>query len=134
MGKDIAKKFAIGTAVAAVAGYLAGLLTAPKAGKDTRQDIKDNAAKGVAEAEKQLQSVQDELKAALDDASSKGEKLGKKAKEELEGLVAKAGDAKSKVAEVTKALKSGAAEDKELQKALDEAKTALKHLRTYLSK
>ena len=134
MSKDTARKFAIGAAVAAAAGYLAGLLTAPKAGKDTRQGIKDNAAKGVAEAEKQLQNVQDELKNALDEASAKGEKLSKKAKDELQDLVGKAGEAKDKVTEVAKALKNGAAEDKELQKALDDAKKALKHLRAYMSK
>lgn len=135
MSKDnTAKKFAIGAAIAAAAGYVAGVLTAPKAGKDTRQSIKDNAAKGVSEAEKQLQHVQDELKSVLDDASEKGSKLSKKAKEELEDLVGKAGDAKDKTTEVMKALKSGDAEDKELQRALRDAKTAVKHLRTYLSK
>lgn len=135
MSKDnTVKKFALGAAIAAAAGYVAGLLTAPKAGKDTRQDIKDSAAKGVAEAEKQLQHAQDELKSVLDDATNKGSKLSKKAKEELEDLVSQAGEAKDKVTEVAKALKSGAAEDKELQRALDDAKKAVKHLRAYMSK
>lgn len=135
MTKDnTAKKFAMGAAVAAVAGYVAGLLTAPKSGKDARQDIKDNAAKGVAEAEKQLQNVQDELKSLLDDAANRGDKLSKKAKQELEEISAKAGDAKGKTAEVLSALRKGTAEDKELQRALDDAKAAIKHLRSYLSK
>lgn len=134
MSKNTGKRYAAWTAVAAAVGYVAGVLTAPKAGKAVRQDIKDNAAKGVAEAEKQLQSVQDELKGLLDDVSHQGEKLSKKAKQELEDIAAKAGDAKSKTAEVLNALRKGTAEDKELQRALDDAKTAIKHLRSYLSK
>jgi gas vesicle protein len=105
MGKNTGKRFAAWTALAAAAGYIAGVLTAPKAGKDARQDIKDTAAKGVAEAEKQLQNVQDELKGLLDDASHQGDKLSKKAKQELEDIAAKAGDAKDKTAEVLTALR-----------------------------
>lgn len=134
MAKNSGRKYAAWTAIAAAAGYVAGVLTAPKAGKDSRQGIKDSAAKGVAEAEKQLQNVQDELKGLLDDASSRGDKLSKKAKEELEDISAKAGDAKSKTAEVLTALRKGTADDKELQRALNDAKATIKHLRKYLSK
>jgi len=134
MAKVTAKKFAVGTAIAAAAGYVVGTLTAPKSGKDTRQDIKDTAAKGVAEAEKQLQNVQDELKSLLDDASDRGSKLSKKAKEELEDVASKAGEAKNKTTEVLSALRKGTADDRELQRALDQAKSSIKHLRKYLSK
>lgn len=134
MGKGTAKKFAVGAAIAAAAGYVVGTLTAPKSGKDTRKDIKDNAAKGVAEAEKQLQNVQDELKDLLDGASVRGEKLSKKAKEEFEDVLEKADVAKGKTREVLTALRKGTADDKELQRALNDAKDAIKHLRTYLSK
>jgi gas vesicle protein len=134
MGTSNAKKFAIGAAIAATAGYIAGVLTAPKSGKEARQDIKDTASKGVAEAEKQLQNVQDELKGLLDGASERGEKLSKKAKEEYEDVLEKAGDAKSKTREVLAALRKGTADDKELQRALNDAKDAVKHLRKYLTK
>jgi len=36
-------KFGLVAAGAAVAGYVAGILTAPKSGKETRKDIKDKA-------------------------------------------------------------------------------------------
>lgn len=134
MGKNSAKKFAIGAAIAATAGYVVGTLTAPKSGKEARKDIKDTASKGVAEAEKQLQNVQDELKGLLDDASDRGEKLSKKAKEEYGDVLAKADTAKSKTREVLTALRKGTADDKELQRSLNDAKDAIKHLRKYLSK
>ncbi|MCA1806602.1 MAG: YtxH domain-containing protein, partial [Actinobacteria bacterium] len=36
-------KFAIGAVFAAAAGYVTGILTAPKSGKETRKDIHDTA-------------------------------------------------------------------------------------------
>jgi gas vesicle protein len=134
MAKGTAKKFAIGAAIAAATGYIVGLLTAPKAGKDSRREIKDTAAKGVAEAEKQLQNVQDELKTLLDNASGSSAKLSNKAKAELEDVIAKADDAKGKTREVLGALRKGTADDKELQRAITDAKDAIKHLRKYLTK
>ncbi|MEO7364397.1 MAG: YtxH domain-containing protein [Candidatus Saccharimonadales bacterium] len=44
------KKLAIGAAIAGAAGYLAGVLTAPKSGKATRDDIKDATQRGISEA------------------------------------------------------------------------------------
>jgi gas vesicle protein len=38
-------KFAIGALLGAAAGFVAGILTAPKSGKETREDIKDTAVK-----------------------------------------------------------------------------------------
>jgi gas vesicle protein len=131
---NAAKKIAVGAAIAAPAGYVVGMLTAPKSGKEARKDIQDTAAKGVAEAEKQLSKVQDELKGLLDDATNRGEKLSKKAKEEFDDALGKADTAKGKTRDVLTALRKGTADDKELQRALNDAKDAIKHLRKYLSK
>ena len=40
-------KFVLGALVGAAAGVVAGMLTAPKSGKETRADIKSKAAKRV---------------------------------------------------------------------------------------
>lgn len=40
----ISKKFALGAIVGMTAGVIAGMLTAPKAGKDTRANIRQRAA------------------------------------------------------------------------------------------
>lgn len=128
------KKVAIFSSVAAAAGYLAGVLTAPKSGRDTRKDIKSAADKGFAEAEKDLKKLNAELGKVIDDAKGGGEKLGVKAKKELDELVEKAQDTKEKVREMLSALHEGDAEDKDLSKAIKDANTALKHLRDYLKK
>jgi gas vesicle protein len=51
------KRLAMGSALAATAGYLAGVLTAPKSGKETRSDLKGVADKSWAEAEKDLTNL-----------------------------------------------------------------------------
>lgn len=134
MSKDSAKKFAIGTVVAAAAGYVAGVLTAPKSGKETRQDIKDTAEKSVAEAEKQLRKLHTELNNLIDEAKSKAGDLSDKTRKELDNLLEKAKDSKDKAHELMSALHEGDAEDKDLKKAISDATRAIEHLRDYLSK
>jgi gas vesicle protein len=128
------KRTAAAGTIAAVAGYLAGILTAPKSGQETRQDIKTAADRSRAEAEKDFKKVQAELDNAITDAKSGSSKLGKKAQEELGELLDKAKDTKTKGGEVLAAIKAGEAEDKDLQRAVRNANTALKSLRKYLKK
>ncbi|HSW92257.1 MAG TPA: YtxH domain-containing protein [Patescibacteria group bacterium] len=47
-------KFALGAIIGAAAGLVAGVLTAPKAGKETRADIKAKAGELKADADKKL--------------------------------------------------------------------------------
>jgi gas vesicle protein len=125
-------KWAVGALVAGVVGYAAGILTAPKSGKETREDIKHAASKARAEVEKKLKEVHSQLNGALDEAKERGAKLSGQARETLDDLVGKATAAKEKVREVLSGLHDGDADDPELQKALDDAKTALKHLQNYV--
>ena len=59
--KNSGKKIAIGTIVAGAVGYVAGILTAPKSGKETRKDIGDAAVKAKNEAERKLKKMHSEL-------------------------------------------------------------------------
>jgi len=128
------KKLAIGGAIAAAAGYLAGILTAPKSGKETRSDIKDATAKGLKEAEKELKKLHAELTKVIDQAKVKSGKVGDKASRELGGLIEKAKDTKEKAREMISAIHEGDAEDKDLKRAVKDATEALDHLRDYLKK
>src|SRR4051794_28133267 len=107
MAKDTAKKLAITTAIAGVAGYVAGILTAPKSGKETRQDIKDAAHKGAAEAEKKLKELHTELSKLLDEVKSRSGDLSEKARKELDSLVAAGKASKEKARELLSALHEG---------------------------
>lgn len=125
-------KWAIGAAIAGVAGFVAGILTAPKSGKETREDIKHVATKAKSEAEKKLKTLHSELNSALADVKAKGEELSGKAKDEYNDIVEKAKGAKEKVREVLSTMHDGNPDDPELKKALGDAKDALKSLEKFL--
>jgi len=133
MGKQTGR-FAIATVIAAAAGYVAGVLTAPKSGKETRQDIKDAANKKITELERQLKQKHTELNNLLSDAGERINKVKGSAKEDLEQLTTKAMQAKDKVRIALSGIRDGESSDKDLQKAIDDAQKAIDHLKTYLKK
>ena len=132
--EDATKKIAIGTAIAAVAGYVAGVLTAPKSGRETREDIKQNAQKGLKEAEKQLKGLHTELDKLIVQAKESSEDLSSRTQKELTNLLDKAKDSKEKAREMLSGLHEGEADDADLKKAIGDATKAIEHLRNYLSK
>lgn len=134
MAKSSSNKWAFGAIMAGVAGFLAGVLTAPKSGKDTRKDIKNVALKARTEAEKNLKALHSELNHKIDEAKITGEKMSGKAKSEYEDILDKAKQAKEKVREVLSTLHDGDAEDPDLKKALQDAKDSLKNLEKFVKK
>jgi gas vesicle protein len=128
------KRLAIGSTVAAAAGYIAGVLTAPNSGKKTRDDIRSAAERSRSEAEKDLKRLHTELDKAIKDAKANSTKLSAKAKQERDELVDRAKDTKEKAREVLSAIHEGDADDQDLKKAVKNANTAIKHLRSYLKK
>ncbi|PIZ62849.1 hypothetical protein COY17_01795 [Candidatus Saccharibacteria bacterium CG_4_10_14_0_2_um_filter_52_9] len=132
--RETMKRVAVGSTIAAAAGYLAGLLTAPKPGKQTRQDIKKAADKSLAEAEKDLKKLHTELDKVIKQAKTQGRKAGVKAQKEMTVVLEKAKDSKEKAREVLSAIHEGDAEDKDLKKAIKDANDAIANLKTYLKK
>lgn len=128
------KRIALGTLVAGAAGYVAGILTAPKSGEATRKDIKDAGNNTVTEAERQLKKLHTELSRLLADAKKQGGTAKGKAKTQYDDVTAKATTAKQKAREIISAVHEGDADDKELQRAMTEASKAIKHLKSYLKK
>lgn len=134
MGKNGARNFAVGAVVAGVTGYLAGLLTAPKSGKETRQDIQDTALKAKREAEAQLKKLHSEIDVLISKGQTVFGKGQKAAQQDLGEALQKAEAAKEKAREILSALHDGDAEDKDLQKAIEDVKKASSHLKSYLEK
>lgn len=124
-------KFALGALIAAAVGYVAGILTAPKSGKETRADIKQAAETSIAEVKKRLAQLQDEISELTVSAKSQLDVVTGKAKEELGKAVEAASHAKEKIARV---VKNGKSSDKDLDKALKEAQAAVDHLKSFLTK
>lgn len=131
---DKYKLVAIGSLFAGAAGYIAGILTAPKSGKDTRDDIKNAAINSRKEAEAELKKLHTELNKVIDEAKARSKKASNKSNEELKELVEKTQDSKEKVREVLSAIHEGDAEDDDLKRAISSATIALEHLKDYLQK
>lgn len=129
---EVAKKFALGAILSAAAGYVAGLLTAPQSGKETRQDIKEKAADTYSAAEKQLKKLHTELSDVIDEVSDRFESF--KERGEVSNALDRGRDAKQKAREVLSTLHDGEAEDKDLKKAIADATKAIEHLRDFLRK
>lgn len=127
-------KFAAAALLAGVAGYVVGVLTAPKSGKETRQDLKDAAQTRISELEKQLKKVHTELSAQLTKVKSRAENLKGKAKKEADTLIERATKAKDKARETLSAVHGGEADDAELEKAISDAEKAVEHLKQYIIK
>lgn len=134
VSKGTGKKVAIGAVVAGVIGYAAGILTAPKSGKETREDIKHTATKAKTQAEKKLKELHSELNRQLELARKKGSKLTGRARDELDKAVASADTVKEKVRLMLSALHEGDADDPELKQALKDAQNALKQLEKFVKK
>lgn len=134
MGKTDGKNVVAAVIIGAAAGYVAGILTAPKSGKETRADIKNATDKYVADAQVKLQSLREDLSNLIDDATERAKLYSEKGKKEVAGLVDKAKSAQVKAKEVLGAVKNGEAQDKDLQKALQDANNAKDHLAEYLKK
>lgn len=129
------KRLAVGSTVAAVAGYLAGILTAPKSGQQTRADIKTATSDTFAAAEKDLKKLHTELNTIITDAKQSGDVLSKKAQAELDELLDKASDTKEKARElITVIHEGGVTDDKDLKQAIKDANSAIDKIRDYLKK
>src|SRR5690606_39969342 len=99
------KKWAIGAILAGIGGYVAGILTAPKSGKETRQDIKEEAVKLKTEAEKKLKELHTELDVVIGEAKDKAGDV----KSAAGKAVVAAEAAKSKVKEILSGIHAGEA-------------------------
>lgn len=128
------KKLAVGALIGAAAGYVAGVLTAPKSGKETRSDIKHAAQRAKVETEKALKAAHSELDELLASAKTQAGKLGKRAKHDFDNAVNAAKNAKEKARLMLSTLHEGGAEDAELKAALKDAKKATAHLKNFITK
>lgn len=133
MGKT-AKRIAIGATIAAAAGYVAGILTAPKSGKETRDDIKNKALQTYSEAEKELKKLHTQLADVMAQAKDKASELTGKARSQYEEVIQKSQEAKDKVREILSSLHEGDADDKDLKKAIQEAEKAIENLKSFVKK
>lgn len=126
------RNLALGGLVLAGVSYVAGLLTAPKSGKETRKDIKNTAAKAKLEAEKKLKHAHSELNSTIDNATKKASTAKDGADKELKKALAQADIVRQKTREILSAVHEGEAQNKDLEKALNDVKNSIKHIKSFL--
>lgn len=125
----MAKKEAVkGGIIGVLIGAVAGILFAPKAGKETRKDIKDAAIKANHEAEAKLKELHKELMQKTEEAKEFTAEYTGKAKDELEDLQKRAEFTKKKISELISAVREFEAEDEEVASVLAEGKEVVKKL------
>jgi gas vesicle protein len=134
MAKNTVKRVAVGTLIAGVVGYLAGILTAPKSGKDTRDEIKRDVTKKIKEAENELKTLLADLNKILDEAKKVADKFSGTAKKDLDGLTDSAAEAKEKVRKMLSAVHDGDTEDIDLHTAIKDANAAIERIKEFLKK
>jgi gas vesicle protein len=135
MTKNSEKKgLAIGAVVGAVVGVVAGLLFAPKSGKETRQDIKNTTKKTAEAIKKEASKIEAELKETLSSLEPKLKSLKGKTLDVAKEKVTEAKNTYDNLVDVVKAFKAGKASDKDLDKAIQQARDAKESLKAFLSK
>jgi|ADGO01.1.fsa_nt_gi hypothetical protein len=129
------KRFAVGALLAAAAGYIAGILTAPKSGKETREDIKNAAVKNVQSRRERIEGAAHRAKQTQ--SAKQARRLASsrvRTQKNFDKAVEGAKVAKEKARELLSAVHEGDAEDKDLKQAIEEAKKAAEHLKSFLKK
>ena len=95
--KNVAGTVAIGAAITAVAGYIAGVLTAPKSGKETREDIKVASTKAKDTAVEKAEEAKEAGLRVASDVKAKAEEVAGDVKAKAEEIY---GDASDKAVEL----------------------------------
>lgn len=76
-------KLAAGALIGAAAGFVTGILTAPKAGKETRADLKAKAVEVKGKAEKTVKDTKKTVEKQVNDYRDRVTRAADSAKQEL---------------------------------------------------
>jgi gas vesicle protein len=82
-------KFGFGLIIGAIAGVVAGLLTAPKSGKETRADLKHKKEEVQSDANAKIDEARGKARAVADDAKIRVNKAADEAKAKADDLKAR---------------------------------------------
>lgn len=131
---DKIKNLAFGTLVGAAAGFVAGVLLAPKSGQETRQDLRHSSKNIAREVDKHAKKLHQDLSRAVDTASTEFDHATHQVKAELSKHALKATKSRDQLASVMSAVRSGNSTDEDLDIAVKNAQSALDSLKKYLKK
>lgn len=129
------RNLALGAIIGAGVGYVVGILTAPKTGKETRHDIATATIAAKNKAEKTIKVLHSDLVTMLKEGEAILKDTSATAKEGLVKALEAAKAARDNTREILSAIHEGdATTDADLQKAIKEANSAIEHLKKYIGK
>lgn len=117
--------------IAAGAGYLGGLLSAPRSGKQTRKQLSRSASKAKVQGEKQLKGLYTEVKDNLDKVEARIAKTRGKASDEMKDAVKAGKEAQAKAKMLLSALHDGDVDDPNLKAVIADVKSARDNLEKF---
>lgn len=117
-------KFGLGVIFGALAGAVAALLSAPKSGKETREELKKVADNFGADAEKKLKYLHGEASKLIEKCEAEGKKLSGTAKKDADQVLEKASNIKDRIKKYIAEVKNGDENSEDL--SLEDLKKELK--------
>lgn len=130
--KNKRKGLAIGGLLAAAAGFITGILLAPKSGRQTREDIKQTASNLSESASIEAKKLQANLSRLITKAEAKVKQASQTTGKRGQQIISRADKTKADLIAIAKAVKAGKAKDKDLNTAVKKAQEALKALQAYI--
>lgn len=134
MKKQHAKTATVAGLIGLGVGLVAGYLTAPQSGKETREDIMNKSRDLKDQAVEQYHETKDKISQAIEEGMEAANNFTGSSKRTLMNLVNKAKEAEYKAMDVFRAVKSGEADDRNLDKAVSHANKAKDNLLKFLNK
>jgi len=132
------KKVTIGVSLAAVAGFITGILTAPQSGKKTRTDIKDSLTANIGLAEDKLTLLHSEINELINIAKeeTKEDILNPRNVKRYKMILEMAQASKEKLSNILEEIKTDghSSKDEDLKQAINEAEKSIKHVKSFLLK
>lgn len=131
---DYKRKIALSALVAGLIGYGVGILTAPKSGKETRNDVRKSAESYTRKLEIKLKKYHVDITELIAEAKVIGLSYKGKAKNELNKLTDIALEARHRISLALTALHEGEKVDVELEDAINDATDSIDKLRNFVDK
>jgi gas vesicle protein len=130
--KKNSRNIIVGAILVGAASYVAGILTAPKKGKETREDIRHASVNFKISLEKSLKKLYADSSQQLERALHVNQKLTAQTKKELDLLVASVKHAKDRIKIYLTSLRDGEIEEEEITLLLSDGRDNTERLKFFV--
>jgi len=130
--KKNSRNIVFGAVVIGAASYLAGILTAPKKGSETREDIRHASVNAKISLEKSLKKLYADSSRQIERALNVNHELTKQTKRELDLLIASVKHATEKIKIYLTSIRDGDIEEEEITLLLTDGRDNTERLKLFV--